>query len=177
MTDLAELFRLGTAKAEENVDFRRYLHAHHIPDDRFPILAAEVQPRIDCTACANCCRYSVVAVTQADIEVLAGHLGITSDDVIHNYTVADPDDSTRRILRSTSDGCVFLRGNLCSIYKARPRICRDFPHITAGLHTLGARLSSHARWAPLCPIVYNALEAFKHLTGYHPHVNHGGAVR
>jgi hypothetical protein len=29
VTDLAEVFRLGTAKAEENLAFRRYLCAHH----------------------------------------------------------------------------------------------------------------------------------------------------
>ena len=32
-----------------------------------------------------------------------------------------------------------------------------------------ARPSSLARWAALCPILYNALESYKHLTGYHPH--------
>ena len=32
----------------------------------------------------------------------------------------------------------------------------------------GARPSSLARWVALCPIVHNALESYKHLTGYHP---------
>ena len=38
-----------------------------------------------------------------------------------------------------------------------------------GAHSLGSRLSSLGRWAALCPIIFNALETYKHLTGYHPH--------
>jgi hypothetical protein len=56
VTDLAEVFRLGTAKTEENLAFRRYLSAHHYADKPFQILASEVQRHVDCTACSNCCR-------------------------------------------------------------------------------------------------------------------------
>ena len=35
-------------------------------------------------------------------------------------------------------------------------------------HTRGGRQSSLARWAALCPIIFNALENYKHRTGYHP---------
>jgi Fe-S-cluster containining protein len=63
---------------------------------------------------------------------------------------------------------VFLDHNLCMIYSARPKTCRDFPHVGLGEHSLGSRPCSLARWAALCPIVYNALESFKHLTGFHP---------
>jgi hypothetical protein len=38
--------------------------------------------------------------------------------------------------------------------------------------TLGGRPSSHDRWAACCPIIYNALEAYKHLMGYPPHRHH-----
>jgi hypothetical protein len=43
VTDLAEVFRLGTAKVKENVAFRRYLSARHYADKPFQILASEVQ--------------------------------------------------------------------------------------------------------------------------------------
>src|SRR5215467_11091105 len=76
VTDLAEVFRLGTAKAEENLDFRRYLSAKHHADKTFQILASEVQKQVDCTACANCCRHSVVPVSQREIDAIAAHLGI-----------------------------------------------------------------------------------------------------
>jgi hypothetical protein len=55
------------------------------------------------------------------------------------------------------------------IYEVRPKTCRDFPHVSIGAHSLGSRPSSLARWAALCPIIFNALESYKHLTGYHPY--------
>lgn len=168
VTDLAEVFRLGTAKAEENLDFRRYLSAKHHADKTFQILASEVQKQVDCTACANCCRHSVVPVTKREIQTIAEYLGATGAAVTRLYTVPDPDAPARRILKSSMEGCVFLDGNLCMIYEVRPKACRDFPHIAVGTHSLGGRQSSLGRWAALCPIIFNALESYKHLTGYHP---------
>lgn len=168
VTDLDEVRRLGTAKAEENLSFRRDLSAHHADDRPFQILASEVQQHIDCTACANCCRYSVVSVNPREIEAIAGRLGVTPEAAARLYTVPDPDAPASRILRTSQSGCIFLDENLCQIYSARPKACRDFPHVAVGTHSLGARQSSLARWAALCPIIYNALEAYKHLTGYHP---------
>ena len=169
VTDLNEVRQLGTAKAEENRAFRRHLSAHHADDRPFQILASDIQQHIDCTACANCCRYSVVPVNPGEIEKIAARVGVTPQAAARLYTVPDPDAPASRILRTSKSGCVFLRGNLCQIYSARPQACRDFPHVAVGTHSLGARRSSVARWAALCPIIYNALEAYKHLTGYHPH--------
>lgn len=166
VTDLAEVSRLGTAKAKENLAFRRHLSERHYSDRPFQILASQVQQHIDCTTCANCCRNSVVSVNKADIESIASYLGLTPEAGAHLYTVPDPDAPGLQILRSAGDACVFLDGNLCMIYEARPTACRDFPHIAIGAHSLGSRRSSLDRWAPLCPIIFNALEIYKHLTGY-----------
>jgi Fe-S-cluster containining protein len=167
VTDLSELFRLGIAKAEENKSFRRYLSAHHVSDTPFQILASEVQQHVDCTVCANCCRYSAVPVSRTEIEGIARHLGATLEGVIHHFTVPNPEARGERILRNSRNGCVFLDRNLCTIYDARPKTCRDFPHLSVGTHSLGSRPSSLARWAGLCPIVYNALERYKHRCGFH----------
>lgn len=56
VTDLTEVLRLGTAKAQENLAFRRYLSARHSADAPFQILASEVQQHMDYTNYANCCR-------------------------------------------------------------------------------------------------------------------------
>lgn len=173
VTDLAEVFRLGTSRAEENVAFRRHLAAHHIDAQPFQILASEVQRHIDCTQCANCCRNSVVPVNPSEIERIAARLGSTPDEVVRAYTVPDPDAPASRILKN-SNACVFLDGNLCRIYEDRPQACREFPHIAVGDHSLGGRPASLARWAPLCPIIYNALEEYKHLTGYPPRLRRSG---
>jgi Fe-S-cluster containining protein len=169
VTDLAEVSRLGTAKAKENLAFRRHLSARNYADEPFQILASEVQQHVDCTNCANCCRNSVVPVNKPEIENIASYLGVTPEAAAHLYTVPDPDAPASRILRDSGDACVFLDGNLCMIYEARPKTCHDFPHVAVGTHSLGSRPSSLGRWAALCPIIFNALEEYKHLTGYHPH--------
>jgi hypothetical protein len=168
VTDLAEVRRLGEAKAAENLEFRRYLSAHHHHIEPFQILAEEIQRKIDCTACANCCRCLAVTLSKADIERMAGSLGMTPEAVTQQYTTPDPDAPALRMLKSRKDGCIFLDGTLCTIYEARPRTCREFPHLRLGTHSLGGRVSSICRRAAVCPIVYNTLEQFKRRVGYRP---------
>ncbi len=165
-TDLVEIRRLGTGKEGENLHFRRYLSAHHHRIEELQRLAVAVEREIDCTACANCCRHSIVRVTNAEIASIASHLRMEAAEVEHRYTEPDPEDSACRILRSSRDACIFLDGNLCSIYEHRPNACRDFPHLHPGTHTLGGRVSSLCRWASLCPIIYNSIEIYKHQVGF-----------
>lgn len=167
VTDLVEIRRLGATKQAENLEFRRYLTARHHRVEELQTVAAEIQPQINCTACANCCRYSVVSVSQAEIESIARHLGVGPGEVLERCTVPDPEAPARRLLRSGTSGCVFLDGNLCTVYLARPQACREFPHTAPGTHSLGGRVASLCRWVSLCPIVYNAIETYKHRLGFH----------
>ncbi|MFN3327088.1 MAG: YkgJ family cysteine cluster protein [Bryobacteraceae bacterium] len=166
VTDPAEVRRLGESKAAENLAFRRRLTSRDAQP--FQILATEVAARTDCTACANCCRELTVTVGPAEIEAIARHLNSTPAKVAREYTVPDPLAPSELLLRHTAQGCVFLDGNLCMIYDARPPTCRDFPHIAPGSHTLGGRFSTLFRNVPVCPILYNAVEAYKHRTGFPP---------
>ena len=171
VTDLVEIRRLGDIQEAENLEFRRYLTAHHCRIEELQTLAVGIERQIDCTACANCCRHSVVSVSQAEIEALATYLDVNREEVVRNSTDPDPEAPARRILKSKKDGCIFLDGNLCTVYAARPKACRDFPHVTPGSHSLGARVSSLCRWVSLCPILYNAFELYKHRVGFHPHLH------
>jgi hypothetical protein len=56
---------------------------------------------------------------------------------------------------------VFLEGNTCTVYEARPHICENFPHLLKGEGSLQARMWDFKDRACYCPIVYNTLEAFK----------------
>jgi hypothetical protein len=90
VTDPDEVFRLGTAKADENRSFRRYLSTYHVSEKPFQILASEAQRQVDCTACANCCRHSVVPVSKMEIENIARRLGVTPEGVTHHYGSIKP---------------------------------------------------------------------------------------
>lgn len=166
ITDLAEIARQGTAKSEENLQFRRYLATHHRRVEAFQIVATEVQKHIDCTRCANCCRYSIVSIRAAEVARIAAYLGMDEGAVVQHFTTRDAESPQARTLASGRDGCVFLKDNRCEIYPARPEACRNFPHVAPGTHSLGGRLESICRWAALCPILYNAIEEHKHLVGF-----------
>jgi len=163
VTGLVQIRQLAAAKRDENVEFRRYLTAHHPAHDALRHVAQHVAEQIDCTACANCCRETTVEVTDEDIETIARFLDATPGEVRQTCVAAD------RTLKQNANGCVFLAGNLCSIYAARPRPCREFPYLQATATSLGSRMPSIFARACLCPIVYNSLEEFKKLTGFHPH--------
>jgi hypothetical protein len=95
VTDLAEVFRLGTAKAEENLAFRRYLSAQHHTEKPLQILASEVQQQMDCTHCANCCRHSVVSVNKPEIENIARHLALRRRQLLASTPFPTPTRRTR----------------------------------------------------------------------------------
>ncbi len=166
VTDVAETGRLAERNQAEYLHFRRYLRTRLCPDEPFRILAKEVERQIDCTQCANCCRHLIVNVTDADIGAIAAYLNVPTEAVVRLYTTADPAAPSRRILINTREACTFLDGNLCVIYEARPRACREFPHASLRARSLGGRLESLCNRAALCPIVYNTIELYKKRIGY-----------
>ena len=127
----------------------------------------KIERQIDCTQCANCCRRMIVNVTRAEIETIAEYLGLTFAEVTQKHIDAEPGDSGHKIMRTEHNACTFLDGGLCMVYDARPAACREFPHVAVGAHTLGARMESVCRHSSVCPILYNALEAYKTHVGYH----------
>ena len=68
--------------------------------------------------------------------------------------------------RSDETGCVFLDGKDCTIYDDRPDTCRRFPHMVRGNGSIASRMWQFIDRACYCPIVYNALEAFKEETKF-----------
>jgi Fe-S-cluster containining protein len=169
VTDPDRVRVLAAAQETENLQFRRHLAAHHHHAiEPFQIIAERIERQFDCQQCANCCREMSVDVSRAEIEAVALSLNMSADDVQHRYTEVDPGNSSQRVLRSEKGACVFLDQNLCTIYDARPKACREFPHVHVGAHTLGARFESICLHSSVCPILFNALEEYKHVVGYHP---------
>jgi Fe-S-cluster containining protein len=157
--DLVQIRLLGEKKRPENERFRRYLKAHDHSERRMRRIAEEIEEQIDCTLCANCCRVATVRVNDRDIDRLARYLRVSRSDFLPEYT--NESDEEGRILRRNAGGCVFLDGNDCTVYDARPETCSRFPHLVRGNGSIASRMWQFIDRACYCPIVYNALEAFK----------------
>ncbi len=164
VTDLVQIRRLGEKKLGENQKFRAYLKRHNFVERRYKRIAEEVAEAIDCTACANCCRVATAQATDRDVERLAKYLGMRERDLVRDFTETPAGEA--RILKRNEAGCVFLEGNLCTVYEARPDSCRDFPHLAHGAGSFVSRMWKMADRACYCPIVYNSLEAYKQEAGF-----------
>ena len=160
ITDLIQIRRLGEQKRSENERFRKHLKVHDLPDRRFRRIAEEIEDEIDCLECANCCRVATARLQERDIERLARFLRISPARFLADYT--EESDEEGVILRRTEEsGCVFLSGNECTVYEARPSTCENFPHLVRGSGSIPSRMWQFIDRACYCPIVYNSLEALK----------------
>jgi len=164
LTDLVQIKRFGEKQREENKKFRAWLKHHTFVERRLKAMAQDIEAKIDCTTCANCCRVATTQVTERDAERLARFLRVKISAFLRDYTEETEEEG--RILKRNENGCVFLDGNLCSVYEARPNTCELFPHLVKGNGSLLSRLWHMPDRAVYCPIVYNTLEAWKPETGF-----------
>ena len=163
LTDLVQIKRYGEKQRQENLRFRAWLKRHSFVERRLKAIAQDVENAIDCTQCANCCRVATTQISDRDAEHLARFLGVKLAIFLSDYTEVTEEG---RILKRNEDGCVFLEGNLCSVYDARPQTCQLFPHLVKGNGSLLSRMWHMPDRAVYCPIVYNTLEQFKTETGF-----------
>jgi len=100
------------------------------------VIPAYVPPQYDCDKCvAYCCSiYERVQVTNKDIRRLAAHFNLTPEAATLRFTKLN---GKERILRRRADrlfgqACMFLNQDTrkCTIYNARPGVCREFPDDT-----------------------------------------------
>ena len=89
--------------------------------------------KYDCEKCiAYCCSiYDRVQVTPRDIRKLAAHFRVAPEVATQRFTKVF---GKERILRRSADrlfgqACMFLNQDTrkCTIYNARPLVCREFP--------------------------------------------------
>lgn len=172
LTDLIQIRRLARLHEAENLEFRRHVHDRHISDHPLRERVSALLKQFDCTQCANCCRQTRVPVSADEIAEIAACLAMEAAKVRQLYTERG-DDSSETLLKQQDDACVFLDGGVCMVYEARPEACRQFPAIALHADLLGNRLPSVCRQAAICPVVFEALEEFKHLTGFRPKANPG----
>jgi len=165
ITDLVQIKLLGEKKRPENERFRRHLKTRDHSDRILRRIAEKIEEQIDCTVCANCCRLASVKISGRDVERLARYLRIAPAAFLSQYTAESEAEGT--VLCQTAAGaCVFLDGTACTVYDARPDVCQRFPHLVRGNGSIASRMWQFVDRACYCPIVYNALEAFKDETRF-----------
>lgn len=99
----------------------------------------------DCSKCPGyCCTYPRIEVKDKDLKRLARHFSLDVETAGRRFTRFYNDDGIReRILRHQKDEvygsiCRFFDTDArrCTIYEARPSVCRDYPDgRTCGYYT------------------------------------------
>jgi uncharacterized protein len=90
--------------------------------------------QFNCSNCpAYCCTYDYIEVTDRDLRRLARHFELEPEEAESRFTKRSSDDEMR-VMRHQKDrtfgsACRFLdlETRQCTIYDARPTICRTYP--------------------------------------------------
>jgi Fe-S-cluster containining protein len=112
-------------------------------------IAITAQTPIPCFRCGICCTRYQAPLTVQDIDNIAAALGISSSKCISRYARKVP-TKEGYLLKRTKRGCVFLAWDVdgrarCTIYRSRPKACREWipslakPECLEGFTKLRAR--------------------------------------
>lgn len=90
-------------------------------------------PAYNCNNCPGyCCSYPLISLTRRDVERLAKHHGLSFDEAKAKFT--RPAEDGKYLMRRKADHyfgkvCRFfdIESRSCTIYEARPAICRQYP--------------------------------------------------
>jgi Fe-S-cluster containining protein len=127
------------------------------PDELAGQLHQQAFQIVDCTRCANCCKTMRVKLTDADIDRIAEHFGMTTDQFARAYLEPEKEEGMQRIREQP---CPFLGpDNRCTIYALRPACCREYPHTDKEGFTFRTML--HANNAKQCPAVFWIVERMR----------------
>lgn len=81
----------------------------------------------ECNRCGECCRQSTCHLSLGDVPRIAKHLGMSRDELVRKLVIyrASPTHVAVKP-QKTESGCVFLRGNECSIHAVKPKGGREY---------------------------------------------------
>jgi uncharacterized protein len=116
----------------------------------------EVFEYTDCLSCANCCKTTGPLLKDKDIDRLAKFLKMKSGQFIEQYLRIDEENDY--VFKEMP--CPFLAAdNYCLVYEARPKACREFPHLN---HKKIYQIASITiKNTEICPAVYDGVELLK----------------
>jgi Fe-S-cluster containining protein len=120
---------------------------------QLPKLHEEAFSKIDCLACAACCKNYSPRFKTTDIKRISKHLKLRESIFIDTYLKLD----TEGDYVAKSAPCPFLSSdNFCSIYEERPSDCKRFPYTDEDV--LIKRISLTSINSTFCPAVFYVLE-------------------
>lgn len=98
------------------------------------IKALQIQSEFNCLKCGKCCCLSdPISITVRDAERISKHLDITKERFLEKF--AKESGSSDSGLSLLTLPCIFFKeGTGCTVYEARPMICRMYPPIALFFH-------------------------------------------
>lgn len=125
-------------------------------DDKVHQLHDEAFEKIDCLACANCCKTTSPIFYERDIDRLAKHLKMRPSAFIEQYL--HKDEVGDYVLNEAP--CPFLDyENYCMVYDSRPTACREYPHTNR--KRFYQLLDLSLKNTEICPAVVDVFEGLK----------------
>lgn len=137
---------LNRIKKKAPKDLDAQVHSLHI----------EMFEKINCLDCANCCKTLGPGVTDTDILRLSKFMKLKPSLLVQQYFTLDSDG----LYMFTQSPCPFLMpDNYCSVYDARPRACREYPHTDRRRFEQLTRITQEN--VSVCPAVYHVLKGIR----------------
>jgi len=110
----------GFTGVQINEAIKEALKGMTVFDHALGVLNSEIL----CEKCGVCCRIcNPIFLEPGDIQRISSFLRMSVADFHLRYVETDGE----RFFFKYSKPCRFLRGNLCTIYPARPNVCRVYP--------------------------------------------------
>jgi len=125
-------------------------------DDVVHQLHHEAFETIECLECANCCKSISPIIHEKDIQRIARYLKLKPSEFTETYLSVDEEGDY--VFQKTP--CPFLMpDNYCSIYRIRPRSCREYPHTDR--KNMQQILKLTLKNTFICPAVYEIVQKLR----------------
>lgn len=166
ISDIKEINEISHKDEDYNCKYRQFIKyrlkwSNGKLDNSVQDIFKRMLNEVDCTVCGNCCRIYEIELLDTDIDKLSQFLNITIGEFIEKYTM--PGNETK--IAFNTRPCQFLCDNKCSVYEARPQVCREYPHVQKG--EIRMRMWSVLDYARDCPLIFNMLQTMKDEIPYH----------
>jgi Fe-S-cluster containining protein len=135
-------------------------------------LLRSLQEDFECRRCGECCKQESIAFTEKDILLASHKKNLSSSEFIERFhlgLIREPGELEFYRLTIGKIGiCPFISEHECTIYDARPRVCRGFPFLTPENVRNAFEMNSVIQLGGYCKAAVDQVEkAFKLQTEEH----------